>query len=481
MIEGNDQSRRDETTQSHRVVFMTSIGTTPYSPVSYLPLHPSLEPMLRNRFFPLIRLKQLQSHARIDTVMLLLTPEARERHWGEDSELRKGFEELGHQVNPIDISAPQSEADLYALLETIVSHYQEGDEIYLDITNAFRSLGYVFNTAAELGEMTKSVTIKEISYGAFEVIDRSDTETPRPIWDLKHIVEISGWTSAYRRFERSGDPLPLAELVETLVDEVERDSEAKEALCTFSELLRAVADSLMVLNIPELNVCLIELDRHLDSLADQISRHQHDAREEPGAWGVLRLILPKLRGTIKELADAVDGAELIELREGVLSLPFPPVNLCRWLAARGRLLSAVGLLRESLMGLFYDPRSAYTYEVAPAPPLTKSVEALIGAIGYAARDKTHKRIEVERLIVEERRVFCEWWNGLELETRGGSAKLFNRVSQLRNKLLHGWTKSNDRDQSQRYKRKGRSAHTETQKTLNELIDEITELRRPLDR
>ena len=415
-----------------RRIFMTSLGNSDYKVARYRGLYEG-EEIKEGRFFPELRLRQLiqDRHLAFDQVFLLLTREASEAHWSEGGELQHALKALGVSPRVVPITIPQSEQELYKLVEQCSQLFEEGDELYLDITNAFRAIGFVLTSTADLVEITKRVKVMEVAYGAFE----AKREELAPIWDMKHIFDISEWSSALKRFERSGDLLPVAELSQGLSVELV----GHEPVSVLTQELINLADALSVLNIHYINHHLKEINHVFLSLGDLTPQEG-----EKNAFKILRILLPKIKDTLSSLSDVFES-ELDTNASGVSQLP---LKLCAWLAERGRLLSSVGLLRESLLGLILHPTSKL-YDLSPPMVNSKHHEKLIGSIAYASQNAHELSFYTDPS--EELVAFVSWWAELDLEQRKALSKLFNGVGQLRNRILHGWTSKQGRDKAVSYR------------------------------
>ena len=113
-----------------RKIFMTSVGISNYQRTQYQGLT-EREGSAEGIYFPALRLRQLtqDSGLRFDHIFVLLTSEAKEKHWTPDGTLRSVLERQGLCATPINITAPQSERDLYDLVEQLAGHFEEGDEL----------------------------------------------------------------------------------------------------------------------------------------------------------------------------------------------------------------------------------------------------------------------------------------------------------------------------------------------------------------
>ncbi|MCS7311715.1 MAG: TIGR02221 family CRISPR-associated protein, partial [Acidobacteria bacterium] len=90
-------------------------------------------------------------------------------------------ERLNTMLKPVDIPEGKTKEELWEIFDRCVEAVQEGDEILLDVTHAFRSLPLLVFAVAAYLRRTKKVTIRHIVYGAYEA---RDDQGRSPIFDL---------------------------------------------------------------------------------------------------------------------------------------------------------------------------------------------------------------------------------------------------------------------------------------------------------
>lgn len=86
-----------------------------------------------------------------------------------------------------------SEEDVWDIFETVYEEIQENDEIYLDVTHAFRSIPLFSAVLFNFSKFMKGTNIKSVHYGAFEKMGSIKTVLNIPEEDrLAPVVEMSG-------------------------------------------------------------------------------------------------------------------------------------------------------------------------------------------------------------------------------------------------------------------------------------------------
>ena len=126
---------------------------------------------------------------------------------------------LGDRSQCIPIKYGLNEAELaenFDRIIQVVDSLQPGDEVYIDISNSFRSLsmflflviGFIKDIAA-----SKGIKISGVYYGMFD-FEAFKNLRYAPIVDLKSFVEITDWIKAGYSLQTYGDSTLIAKLLE---------------------------------------------------------------------------------------------------------------------------------------------------------------------------------------------------------------------------------------------------------------------------
>lgn len=111
----------------------------------------------------------------------------------------------------------QELAENFLLLQQISQHIKEGDEVYFDITHAFRTLPIfellVIRYLSEVLQIKASIVM--ISYGMFEVQQQAGYT---PIVDVKRLLGVMDHLSAASEYKRFGTLYGLLEMQDTDLD-----------------------------------------------------------------------------------------------------------------------------------------------------------------------------------------------------------------------------------------------------------------------
>lgn len=245
-----------------RKVFISVLGTGPYSECTYTRESFSFS----TRYIQSATLKYLIENSQNDKdkwtekdcAIFFLTRKAEEDQWntGNTRVLEEGKsltivkeglkEELTNQKWPIVIkSCPIDdgidEKEIWSIFKTIYDQINEEDELYFDITHAFRYLPMLLLTLINYAKFLKNVQLKSITYGNFMAKGEN-----KPIMDLTSISMLQDWTHAASDYLNNGSVDSLAflckEEIRPILKETKGKDEAASKLRRFIELLeRTVA------------------------------------------------------------------------------------------------------------------------------------------------------------------------------------------------------------------------------------------------
>ncbi|MBR0498654.1 MAG: TIGR02221 family CRISPR-associated protein [Paludibacteraceae bacterium] len=207
-----------------RKVFISVLGTGPYSECMY---GINNNPIMSTRYIQLATLKNLlqagidneEQWTENDAALIFVTSKSKSDQWivGKTREgiEREGLKAESEKMNlpfelaPIDIKDGKNEDEIWEIFNTIFRQIKEGDELYFDITHAFRYLPMLLLVLVNYAKFLKNVTVKSISYGNF--MDPNDV---KPIMDLTSISVLQDWTFAAGQYLENGSVSRLVSLCE---------------------------------------------------------------------------------------------------------------------------------------------------------------------------------------------------------------------------------------------------------------------------
>ena len=210
-----------------RKVFLSVLGTGYYNKTTYY-LNDKNK-AFKTRFIQEATLKLLPVNwTKNDKTIFFLTNKARISNWEspaqqEDSRVKNGerdtykglkerIEELNqnYQIIAKDIPDGNNEEEIWNIFNIVYNELETEDELYFDITHAFRSLPMLIMVLINYAKFLKKVKVKKITYGNFEGKDGNNFS---PIIDLTSFSELQDWANAANTFVKFGNIEDVASLM----------------------------------------------------------------------------------------------------------------------------------------------------------------------------------------------------------------------------------------------------------------------------
>ena len=215
-----------------RKVFLSFLGTNDYLPCNYqIAGH---DPVANVRFVQEACIARwCVDWGSDDRIFLCVTDESHARNWVDNGHSdregnileRQGLESrlealhLAAPVKSVKVPAGRSEEEIWDIFEQVFSLLEEGDQLYLDITHAFRSLPMLAMVILSYAKVMRTVSVRAISYGALEalgsvgdVINLPVEERNVPVFDLLPFDRLQDWVTAVDRFTATGDGKMIRQL-----------------------------------------------------------------------------------------------------------------------------------------------------------------------------------------------------------------------------------------------------------------------------
>lgn len=219
-----------------RKVFISILGTGYYNRTKYY--WEEKDDYVETRFVQEASLKLLTKYwTKNDYAYFFLTKAAKQINWispAQSKDIRvkdgerdtyKGLDErikgcgLPYSYAYKNIPDGNNEREIWGIFETVFNVLKEGDEVYFDITHAFRSLPMLVMVLINYAKYLKSIKVKKIIYGNWEGRDKETNLAP--IIDLTSFTELQDWTSAAISFTKFGRVGDVIELIKTKNDSIE--------------------------------------------------------------------------------------------------------------------------------------------------------------------------------------------------------------------------------------------------------------------
>ncbi len=208
-----------------RKVFISFLGTSFYKECTYVKDGFSF----RSRFIQEATFRYLSSMEEWtadDCIMILLTEQAEERNWKDDGHIDAvtgqviksvGLERvLTESGFPSSVKAirhipeGRNNDEINSVFESIFDAIKEGDQLYFDLTHAYRYLPMLILVLGNYAKFLKDVTVKSITYGNWEMSEQGTK--PAPIINLLSLSILQDWTFAAGQYLQSGNVSELVRL-----------------------------------------------------------------------------------------------------------------------------------------------------------------------------------------------------------------------------------------------------------------------------
>lgn len=164
-----------------------------------------------------------------DVALFLLTDFAKKSNWDKSITQRrnnviqqdivyKGLEkdiedlELSIKIVPVDIPDGNNEKEIWEIFTKTFNELKNGDELYFDVTHAFRFLPMLILVLCNYAKFLKKVTVKSITYGNYEARRKTVEPNEAPIINLLPLTKLQDWTYAAGTYLDSGNVDKLVEM-----------------------------------------------------------------------------------------------------------------------------------------------------------------------------------------------------------------------------------------------------------------------------
>jgi CRISPR-associated DxTHG motif protein len=302
-------------------VVISALGTNKYTEVTYR----FQDGQAIRSSYPVHALIQ-KSGVRFDQTIVLLTEKARKK-WRSMQSVLGRYKETAGDIRPVRIKDGKNSEEVWQIFDVIAKVVPENAQLYIDITHGLRHLPMLLVMAAAYLRAAKNVTIRSISYGAFDLRrTNSDGDVECDVFELLPFVELFDWASAAKMFQETGNASQLAYLLRSTGARL--GEEAREQINSVAQQLDEVNLALEVARPEEAMQKAHSVTQALEASAERIQTY---AKPFSLLKGLLksafeRISLPRL-GSID---DRLQGQR----------------KLIAWYFERGRIALATILTRE---------------------------------------------------------------------------------------------------------------------------------------
>jgi CRISPR-associated Csx2 family protein len=156
-----------------------------------------------------------------------------------------------------------SEEEIWQIFTTVFEKLQLHDEIYLDVTHAFRSIPMFSTILLNYAQLLKGTKLQAIHYGAFEklgpayeVKEMPVEQRIAPVLDLMPLVLLQEWTVAAGDFVEYGKTDGIHTLLEAKYSQLNKESKGQDnnarSLGKLDKLLLDYSESILSNKLDEI-------------------------------------------------------------------------------------------------------------------------------------------------------------------------------------------------------------------------------------
>lgn len=337
-----------------RKVFISFLGTTDYFPSDYYRGKFCSGTEKYVQIAALSYVQRKKKWPKDSIAYILLTDLAKERNWLDNGytdrtgKLNVGLENRFKSMKfffpciPISIPEGRDEKEIWQIFKTIHDLIQEGDELYFDITHAYRYLPMLVVVLGNYSKFLENAKVVQIMYGNYEGRDKDETgkyiEPPHaPIIDLQSFSILQDWTYAVADFINNGNADRMSDLTSSaLAPLIKKEDERAELLNLLVASIKNFSKDMQTcrgLNIIE--------GTNIKDLKDYLFKIQDILAQDDGNASVDQLLLPVF-GRIQKIIENYDSKTNIE--NG-----FQAVN---WCIEHKLFQQAITILQESVKNYF---------------------------------------------------------------------------------------------------------------------------------
>lgn len=356
-----------------------------------------------------------------DLVLMLLTDLARKNNWDKNLETRfcaklqkevayQGLEKILLDMNLSyqDIAIPDGKDsdEMWEIFEVIFDELQDGDELYLDITNSFRYLPMLLVVLVNYAKLLKNVKVKAIFYGNYEARDKESNIAP--IMDLLPLSVLQDWTLAASDYLRYGQVEKLFELSESSLLPILRNTETRTK---DAEKLRSFVKTLKEM-VEERTTC-----RGYAIVGSKNVRKLKCTASE-----IQKVTIVQLRPIFEKIKQSLND---FDAKENVLNC----IKAAKWCCANKLYQQATTMLEEGL-GTFL----CCHYQLAYRKMANR--DAIFGCISIKTQNKDIEENKANKELVEKILADDSVWGNKAFVT------ILQKIVELRNDYNHAGFKKN---------------------------------------
>lgn len=164
-----------------------------------------------------------------DKIFIFCTKLSLEKNWNDNGQRNTDSEGLCTRLKNIKLPIPFeaveitegfSEEDIWDIFNKVYHKLNKGDNVYLDVTHAFRSIPIFSTVLFNYAHYLKGTNLKVVYYGAFEklgpaykVKDMNVEDRNAPIIDLTSIIRLQELSTAASNLHQYGKMKSISDLL----------------------------------------------------------------------------------------------------------------------------------------------------------------------------------------------------------------------------------------------------------------------------
>ena len=379
------------------------------------------------------------------------------------------------KVEQFDIHTGFSEEEIWKIFNTVYTKLMKGDEIYFDVTHAFRSIPLFSIVLFNYSKFMKGTKVMSIMYGAFEklgpaykVREMPVDERLVPVIDLTNIIRLQEYNQVASNLMDFGRVSKLRDIIKPgLVNKENTDDthdvtfgnlkvtskkggnkESKELIRLFKERYNIYAKNELDVTLDRLCMAITELDDYIDTINIFRIREGAFIKDFRECYQYVRkngfLIEPisnLLNKLNNETADFIPGDYYRNLEAAI-----------NWAIIHNMLMQVYPLAQEYIVSRVADS----VFNMDPAMMSKTYFRSLVSSVLGMKEDFLMSKIETEIQLQEQRQQSEEQVDNYPRSTNDKIAEnpylaaqiaeaslvkeirpLYNPIRKFRNSLAHG--------------------------------------------
>lgn len=237
--------------------FISFLGTTNYVQVKYGSADANPTRFVQESLID----KLCTDWSENDQILIFYTEESKSKNWVNnghpEQSIKEDVEKIGlgqiladkkanglkPQIEVVQIDEGFSEKEVWDIFDCVYNKLEENDEIYFDVTHAFRSIPLFSTILFNFSTFTKRTKLCGVYYGAFEKLGPAFKvrEIPlekriAPIIDLTGIINLQNLTNTASDIKRYGKTSSVEQLIKNATHGLEKT----KANNRFTEALKTI-------------------------------------------------------------------------------------------------------------------------------------------------------------------------------------------------------------------------------------------------